>query len=160
MSPPQYSRRLWQQLLTVHTTAPQPDQEITVLAPINTTKEGEPVIQATFKLSLTLSPVDFLHDIRRFMGIEGDGHARLGYRIQPANRSEPFLRFETVEDVQNAVSATLTRMKRAISRVVQLEVTNLDYRPDAARPAPGGSGGNAGQRNPSQKSTDDVPNLP
>ncbi|KAI0373101.1 hypothetical protein BV20DRAFT_1050023 [Pilatotrama ljubarskyi] len=129
-------------------------EEITVLAPINTTKEGEPVIQATFKLSSTLSPVDFLHNIRRFMGIEGDGHARLGYRIQPANRSEAFLRFETVEDVQNAVSATLTRMKRAISRVVQLEVTNLDYRPDAARPAAGGGGGNAGQRNPPQKSTD------
>ncbi|KAI0324367.1 hypothetical protein GY45DRAFT_1208210, partial [Cubamyces sp. BRFM 1775] len=117
-------------------------EQVTVLAPINTAKDGQPVIQATFKLAADLPAGEFLQRIREFMGFDEGHQARLGYRVLPANRSEPFLRFETPEDVENAVSTAVTRMKRAISHVVQLEITNLDYRtvpataPEAGRRDP------------------------
>ncbi|KAJ8481039.1 hypothetical protein ONZ51_g6254 [Trametes cubensis] len=113
-------------------------EQISVLAPINTTKDGQPVIQASFKLAANLPPGEVLQRIREFMGLDEGHQPRLGYRIQPANRNELFLRFETLEDVENAVSAAAARTKRAISRLVQLEITNLDYRPaPAAAPEAG-----------------------
>ncbi|KAH9886030.1 hypothetical protein C8Q73DRAFT_795547 [Cubamyces lactineus] len=117
-------------------------EQVAILAPINTTKDGQPVIQASFKLAANLPPDEVLRRIREFMGLDEGNQARVGYRVLPANRSEPFLRFETPEDVETAVSTTVTRMKRAVSRVVQLEITNLDYRPAPAT-AP-----EAGRRDP------------
>ncbi|EJF60805.1 hypothetical protein DICSQDRAFT_170666 [Dichomitus squalens LYAD-421 SS1] len=107
-------------------------EQISVLLPINTTRDGEQVIQASFKIPSNLPPLEFLRQVQRLMGVDPDKPVRIGYRVVPSNKSEPFVRFETEEDVANAMMSTLTRMKRAVSRTVQLELSNLDYKPGTA----------------------------
>ncbi|TBU29592.1 hypothetical protein BD311DRAFT_787781 [Dichomitus squalens] len=114
-----------------HYRAVGPEQ-ISVLLPINTTRDGEQVIQASFKIPSNLPPLEFLRQVQRLMGVDPDKPVRIGYRVVPSNKSEPFVRFETEEDVANAMMSTLTRMKRAVSRTVQLELSNLDYKPGTA----------------------------
>ena len=101
------------------------EEEISVLVPVNTTVEGAQVTFVAFKIVSTLPPLAFLNEVRRLMGIEPTQNVRLGYRVSPCKVSEPFIRFETEDDVAQACVSVLTRMKRAVSRTVQLEVNNL-----------------------------------
>ena len=88
-------------------------------------KKGEPVIPVSFKISSARPPLDFFAEVCRVMGIDPGKPVRIGYRVIPSNKSEPFVRFETEEDIRNAVTTTLIRMKRVVSRPVQLELCNL-----------------------------------
>lgn len=100
-------------------------EQVNVLVPLNTMVAGEAVMPASFKIPSDLSPDAFLAEVHHLMGIEQGQQVRLGYRVNPSPKSDPFVRFETAEDVSQAVTAVLTRMKRAVSRVVVLELANL-----------------------------------